>query len=326
MPRQLTQEELGALLAPPAAPERVISRTRRVPTPDVRGYDFARPARLSRDESRTLQLIHESFAHRLGSTLSAMLRSSVSVSASEMEEVAYGDFVQNLADPTLVAVFEIPPHAIRALLQMNVGLALAVVDRLLGGKGEAPDTPRPLTEIEQMLLRGLVTRLLGDYAGTWRPLVRFDPHLETMVCDNIFAHIALPSEVVCVGRFEIVIGDTHDHFTLCLPAQAMESVFVRLDLQAWLSAGHAVSTQSDEMQRQLGQVRVTTHVPLGAATISLRDLLGLEVGDIVRLDTRTTSELPVLVADRIKFMGKPGMVDGRMGIQIRREAQPGEDS
>jgi len=292
----------------------------------VRGYDFTRPARLSRDEHRTLQLIHESFAHRLGSTLSAALRSSVSVSASEIEEVAYGDFVQNLADPTLVVVFEIPPHSTRALIQIDIGLALAVVDRLLGGSGQAPDTPRPLTGIEQTLVRNLVTRLLDDYAGTWRPLVRFTPALETMVCNNIFPHVALPTEVICLSRFEVGMGETQDHFAVCLPAQAMESVFVRLDLQAWLSAGHGVPDQPDEMKDQLAQVRLQVRVPLGAATLSVQELLGLEAGDIVCLDTRTTSELPVLVADRLKFMGKPGMVEGRMGVQIRREAQPGEEA
>jgi flagellar motor switch protein FliM len=209
---------------------------------------------------------------------------------------------------------------------MNIGLALAMVDRLLGGTGEPPGAPRPLTEIEQTLLRNLITRLLDDYAGTWRPLVRFTPNLETMVCNNIFAHVALPSEAVCLGRFEIGMGGTQDRFTICLPAQAMESVFVRLDLQAWLSSGHAVSDQPDEIKERLGQVRLRLRVPLGGATLSVRDLLGLEAGDVVCLDTRTASELPILVGDRLKFVGKPGMVDGRMGIQIRREAQPGEEA
>jgi len=97
-------------------------------------------------------------------------------------------------------------------------------------------------------------------------------------------------------------------------------------LQAWLSSGHAVSDQPAQIREQLGQVRVQVRVPLGGAALSVKDLLGLEAGDIVCLDTRATSELPVLVADRLKFMCKPGMVDGHMGIQIRREAQPGEEA
>ena len=329
MPRHLTQEEVGALVTAPkqsSGPDHVIAHKPRGRTPEVRGYDFTRPARLSRDESRTLQLIHESFAHRLGSTLSPLLRSTVRVGASQIEEVAYGDFVEHLPDPTVVVVFEIPPHSSRAVLQINIGLALAIVDRLLGGTGEAPETPRPLTEIEQGLLRDFITRLLEDYAGVWRPLVRFTPHLETVVCNNIFAHIALPAETICLARFEVQLGDTHDSFSFCLPAQAMESVFVRLDIQSWLSAGHAVPDRPEDMTEHLGQVPVEVRVPLGTATLSLRDLVGLEVGDILCLDTRTSGELPILVAGRLKFVGKPGMTDGRMGIQIRREAHPGEDA
>lgn len=55
---------------------------------------------------------------------------------------------------------------------------------------------------------------------------------------------------------------------------------------------------------------------LGNSTISVNDFVNLQVGDIIRLDSKVDEELPVYVGNIRKFMALPGASDDYYAVRV----------
>src|SRR5689334_16618692 len=121
---------------------------------NIKLYDFRRPDKFSKEHIRAIQNIHETFARVTASSLSSYLRSTTTVSLSSIEQVVYDEYVHQLSNPTLVNLVELQPLAGRIVVEMNMNIGLAMLDRMMGGAGQAMHRAE-LTDIEMALLRSL---------------------------------------------------------------------------------------------------------------------------------------------------------------------------
>jgi flagellar motor switch protein FliM len=292
---------------------------------DVHSYDFVRPACMAKEQGRTLQLVHESFAHKLAGVLSPPLRMPVHVTPAPARETTYADFTSELPAFLVTGVLRMTSECGPALVVAGCDTALFALDRLLGGGATALPEPRWLTEIECTLMEGVLNKLLGAYAETWRPLVEISGQVRAVTSSAMFSHVALPADIVCAAQFSLEMGSASGAFSLCLPIIACEPVLGELALQHWLASGRAQPGVSDELPEQkVTQVRVPVQAILGGARLTLSQVARLKRGDIVRLDRGANDEAEIIVGGRTKFFGRPGRTDGRLAVQITREAAPGE--
>src|SRR5438128_2257440 len=136
MSKTLSQSEIDALLnsigsddaasgSGPSGAASVLDRS-------IKLYDFRRPDRFSKEHIRAIQNIHETYARVTASSLSSYLRSPTTVSLSSIEQVVYDEYVHQLANPTLVNLIELQPLAGRIVVEMNMNLGLAMLDRMMG--------------------------------------------------------------------------------------------------------------------------------------------------------------------------------------------------
>jgi flagellar motor switch protein FliM len=102
----LDQSEVDALLAAvdtgqvtPEASSPVFGRSGRANL-DVQVYDFKRPERVSKDQMRALEALHEGFGRNLGAALSGYLRTIIEVSVAHIEQLTYSEFIHSLPNPT----------------------------------------------------------------------------------------------------------------------------------------------------------------------------------------------------------------------------------
>lgn len=291
----------------------------------VQNYDFVRPACLSKEQVRTLQLLHETFAHKLAGVLSPPLRLPVHVTPGPARETAYGDFTAALPEYIVAGTFRLSPECGGSLLVAGCDTALLMLDRLLGGAATAPPEPRWLTDIECTLMENVIAKILGAYAATWAPLAEVSGQVRSVTSGGTLTHIGLPTEIVCVADFSLEMQSATGAFSLCLPVVACEPVLGKLVLQHWLSAGRAPAHSAHELsERQVAQVRVPVQAVLGSARVPLSRLARLSPGDVIRLDRATHDEVEIIVGGKSKFFGRPGKTDGRLAVQIIREAAPGE--
>ncbi len=119
--------------------------------------DFRRPSKFNKDQLRTLEMLHDTFA-RLGATyLSGALRAVADISVLGAEQVTYGEFISSLPVPAFTNILELEPLGTNAILALDLPLIFSMIDRLLGGTGQGAGRLRELTDIELSLSRTIIT-------------------------------------------------------------------------------------------------------------------------------------------------------------------------
>ena len=125
-------------------------------------FDFRRPNKFSRDHVRALQIVNETFARQTGTILSTTLRAVSTMTLVSVDQMTYDEFIRSLPNPTVLGILSLEPLNGAGLFQIPMHLAMALIDRMLGGSGSGTFPSRTLTEIESTLIRTIIDRALRD--------------------------------------------------------------------------------------------------------------------------------------------------------------------
>ncbi len=284
---------------------------------NVRLYDFRRPGKFSKEHLRAIQTMHETFAHGASSSLSSYLRTGVQVQLSSLEQAIYDEYIQQLSNPTVLGIVSADPLPGHMIVEMNLGLAFALIDRLLGGTGVVPQKLREVTDVELILLQTLIKSILATLREAWLQIHPVNMKLDELVFNPEIVHSALPSDVGVLLLFELRMKDTSNIISMFMPYTMLEPIIDKLSSQMWLTGVRKDQSEGRAaLRRQLEKVEIPIDVELGSATVSMRDLLGLQKGNIIVLDKQINEDLHVLVGGKYKYDARPGKVGRRMGVTI----------
>jgi flagellar motor switch protein FliM len=142
--------------------------------------------------------VHETFARQLSTVLATTLRAGASSAFGKVEQLTYDEYVRSLPNPSYMVILSLNPLPGAALLQFPLPITFAAIDRLLGGTGDAASPKRPLTEIEQNLMRSVVDRALRELEYAYETLVRVEAEIVQQEFNPQFAQIAAPSDMAMV--------------------------------------------------------------------------------------------------------------------------------
>ena len=328
----LDQSEVDALLSAVAAgigpePEQEVCSRARARQQEVRTYDFKRPERVSKDQMRSLEAIHEGFARNFGASLSAFLRTIVEVRVAAIEQLTYSEFIHSLPNPTCFNLLNAPPLEGQLCLEISPLIIYPIIDRLLGGSNAELFIPqRPLTLIEWRLVKRITDRALATLTEVWSSLVQVRFELAETESNPHLVQIVAPNEVVVVIGLELKMGTRAGTMTLCLPFNVIEPVMGKLATQSWLAYQRKATSreQREKLTSQLKGAMVGLRAFLAQTTITVHELLHLQLGDIIQTTKPAEAELVIQVKDRNKFAGRLYRHKGNRAIRITRMALPDE--
>lgn len=291
---------------------------------EVRIYDFRSPDKFAKDQLRTLLLIHENFCRAATTALSAILRSPVHITPAVAEQCPYSNFVRSLHDPTVLGVISMPPLPGNALMEMDSHVVFPVVDRLLGGSGKGVIVDRAITDIEATVLRRVFQTLLDTLKDAWRSIADISPRLEALETNPLFAQLVSPAEMVAFMIFSVEVAEQSGEIKLCLPYTLLEPILPKLSARHWLIKGGSPTPEIQEiLAGRLADVSLPVSVELGRADVTVGELLNMDVGDIIQLDTPTGGQLDVYVNGRRKFRGRAGKAGRWLAVQITEVSAEG---
>ena len=333
MPEVLSQSEIDNLLAgigKEPAPGAVEAKEAEKSDRDIQSFDFRRPNRVSKNQLRIFQTVHETFAELFGFYLASRLQTQVSISVSSVDQLFYSEYQLSIGSPTCLYVFNIENTEGRGVLEFSPTLVFAIVERLLGGGGGDPARKlRAVTEIEKTLIKGTVEKSLQDLQSAWKSVSELRYSLDRFESEADFLQIAPASEIVLVVSFDVQIANGNYLMNLCFPTFSLEEVIQQMNLKRGAPASTNPSVQKSKSETIVRNISTTTlpvSVILGQATVTIRDLMELQVGDIVVLDSRKDSLLPVKIGTRTKFFSKPGIHEGHKAVKIIRGSTEEEQS
>jgi flagellar motor switch protein FliM len=324
----LSQQEIEALMSSltvepdePATAAATDSHTphyHAAPSRPVKLYDFRRPDKFSKEHLRALRIIHESFARGLASALASYLRSTIQIRLTMVEQATYDEYIRSLPTPTVMYVVSPHPLPGNAVIELNLPVARVILDRLLGGSGSAQSASAEMTEIEMALLKTVGGLLMNNLRDAWSNVVAMEPTMQEPTLSPEFVQGTLPTETTVMLVFEISLFQTTGTLSVCLPHPVLQSVMESLTSQVW-SAGATRSTTEEPSQsrpERLNPVALPITVELGSVGVSVRDLLALTEGQIIKLDTASSGSLAVRVGQHVKFNARPGLAGKNLAVQI----------
>jgi flagellar motor switch protein FliM len=296
----------------------------------ARLYDFRRPDRFSKDNLRALRMIHEAFCRSYSSALSSFVRASVQVHLTSIEQMVYDDYIQQLPEVTLINIIDMNPLPGHAVCEINLEIAFDIMDRLLGGtSSDARHSGSELTDIEYSIFRSVATQLLSSYRDAWANITSIEPQLNEIVMSPQFVRSALPGDMAVFVLCEVNMNERSGTIAFCLPYTLLEPIIERLCAQSWFTSSNRKEdgkTSHAEVQRQLQNVTVEAAVELGQAALTFAEVMNLEAGDVIKLDTGLGEELTMYVEGLPKYRCRPGLSGRRVGVQVVRSLGEGEEA
>ena len=328
----LDQSEIDALLAAVDSGKveeeettlQIFSRHRRdLENVEVRPYDFKRPERVSKDQMRALQTLHEGFARNFGASLSGFLRTIVEVKVANCEQMTYAEFISGLPNPTSFNLIEAKPLEGQLCLEISPLIIYPIIDRLLGGNTKDLFIPqRPMTGIENRLISNVTSRGLSALAEAWSSVRKLEFRITATESNPQLVQIVPPNEVVIVIGFELKMTNRAGTMNLCIPYNVIEPLMEELSNQSWFTAARNQRQPDVErhISRTLERAGLEVAVVLAETTITLHDLLVMTPGDIISTERPAASPAAVMVEGERKFMAEPGQYKQSRAIRILRSA------
>ena len=287
----------------------------------VKVYDFKRPDKFSKDQIRTLYMLHESFARLLNTYLSTHLRTLVNIDVASVEQLTYQEFVQSMSNPSVISILGVPPLKGNIIVEIGTEVAFAFIDRVFGGDGNTMMKTRVLTEIEDAVMRRFVNTAMSYFKEAWANVATINPFLETTESNPQFTQIVPPSDMVVIVTIQMKLGEIEGMMNVCIPYLVLEPIMSKLTTTFWVASSISKDESEDQVARiqaKLEKTKVPFVVEIGEVQISIREFLTLGFGDVLQLNTRVKDELPCLVGTKPKFFCRPGTSGKKMAVQVTR--------
>ncbi|WP_425060867.1 Flagellar motor switch protein FliM [Sporomusa carbonis] len=295
----------------------------------IKTYDFRRPDKFSKDQIRTIYMLHENFARLINTYLSAHLRTLIHIDVASVDQLTYEEFIRSMPNPSVISIFQMRPLKGNAIFEINPNIVLAIIDRLFGGPGLPPAKPRSLTDIEEAIIRRVINKALESMQEAWKQVVAIEPRMEALETNPQFTQIVPPNDMVVLITLQAKIGQAEGLINICIPYLVLEPIMSKLTTTFWVASAAAKQSSPETMnalQRKLARTLIPVVVELGCATVTVRELLDLGVGDVLQLETKAESELSVIIGNREKFKCKPGLVGNKNAVQITQVISQGDDN
>lgn len=322
----LSQTEVESLLAAldPGAqverPPQSVQRRSEEHHAQVSVYDFKRPERVSKEQMRAFQALHEGFSREFGAGLSGMLRSIVEVKLISVDQLTYSEFVFSLENPTCFNLLESDDLDGHMILDLNPSIIFPIVDRLLGGGRELSHTfpTRPLTEIELRLVSRITDLAIRALGNAWSNLCDLKLRVTQVESNPQLVQIVPPNEVIVLISFEITMGDMRGIMNLCIPFNTIEPLSSKLSSDAWSAYTKRAADERQKLNLEAGIAKADVEmvVHLAETTIRTRDLMNLAIGDVIMTDVDTYQGLHVFIEGRPVFLASPGVLKGHKAVRI----------
>lgn len=313
----LSQNEIDSLLQALSSGELDADEMKENGGKQVKEYDFARPAKFSKEHLRTMEIIFEHYGRLLSTNLPVYLRKSIQVEVMSSEAVTYSEFSNALSNPVLLGMVNFAPLQGNIIIELASNLGYAMVDRMLGGMGVPLEKTRDFSEIELLIIERIMNICTSLLREPWQNVLDIQPRLERIETNSQFAQFIAPSEMIAIVTLNLKMGDVEGMMNVCLPYLTLEDIMDKLNTKYWYSTMQSTDEEYTEaIEVLISKAPMPVKAVLGNSVISVNDFINLQVGDIIRLDRKIDEELSVYVGNIRKFTALPGASGDKYAVRV----------
>jgi flagellar motor switch protein FliM len=286
------------------------------PSSAVRGHDFRQSGFLAPSELRRIRLRHEQFIRALAARLAIFLRLEFTVQLAKLQIISYQKFTENLSSQTHITLFRTDPLKGVGLLVLSPRLGLCLVDRLLGGAGQMPQTARDLSEIEIALTDQIVMLLLTEWCNHWPEMKELRPVLLGHENNSRFLQTAAPDTSMLILSMNAGVGDQLEPVQLAFPYASVEPLMRQLSPALPEVDSTTARPGKPAWNPGFDEVKVTASAQWHGLKISAVEITRLKRGDVLLLAPQCAAQVQLRLSQIPKFVGKPGTCSGKWAVQL----------
>ena len=250
--------------------------------------------------------------------------SQISNERRHIEKLTYSEFIHSLPNPTCFNLLKADQLDGQLCLEISPLIIYPIIDRLLGGSNADLFIPqRPLTQIEQRLVQRITDRATHHLSEAWSNLTPVTFSVNDFESNPQLVQIVPPNETVVVVGFELKMGNRAGTMSLCIPYNVIEPIMGVLAAQNWFSYQRK-GGQEDHLKkltRNVSNAKVEMRAFLASTTITMNELLSLQVGDVITTDKPISRDVLIQIEGKNKFLGQVGQLRGNRAVRITRMTQ-----
>jgi flagellar motor switch protein FliM len=304
--------EAGTLEAGDAQPS---ATARERPWFELRRSDLLGPAQIE-----VVRELHQNFVRAVARAVGNALRTLARGSCTEVDQRPYRSFARGMPASCIVAPIDLEPLQGTLVVALPGETALCLVDRLVGGPG-LPCPPRAPTELELLLIADFLRLLLPPLTEAFEPVAVLRPSLTAIEINPTLIRAIPAADMTVVLTFALAFPGAEMPpvaLTLCYPVSVLRSAFELLSPAPppEPAAAPTVGGPSTGVAAQLAQVGVELCVHLTPTAVPAGDIVGLSVGDVLRLDHKTDEPALGAVRGRDLLCGSVGRRGERLGFRV----------
>ncbi len=314
----LSQSEIDSLLAALSSGELDADNMQDGDERQVKNYDFNRPTKFSKEHLRTMEIIFEHYGRLISTNLPVYLRKNIQVTVASSETVTFSEFSNSLSSPAILGIIDFLPLNGNIILELSTNLGYTIIDRMLGGSGAPLEKTRDFSEIEMSIILRIMTMFTQLMQDPWRNVIELNPVISRLETNPQFAQVVPPSDMVAIVTLNVKIGDVEGYINVCLPFFTLEDVMDKLNTKYWFSTMQECPDENyeDYIEALIRKVDVPVKAVLGKSRISVADFMGLQLGDVIRLNTKVDSDMDIFVGNIRKFTALPGASEEAYAVRV----------
>lgn len=264
-------------------------------------------------------IILDGFAQNLSVSLANRLQRAATVKRSSLDSMEFGDFIAQIPDKSVVAQLRMDPVRWGGLLMYDPMFCYSLIEILAGGSTDGALTvpKRDMTPIEMGMVRNIMLLVCPELAKAFLPLDKIDCGIVRTERNPRLVKLVPPDAGVMVANFDVTLEKWQGKMKLLMPHQSLEPYREQL-IQGAVTMPPAVQSAHWRQILKDELLDVPLHLTAQAAVVTLRvrDILALQVGDVIDLDINPDDPLALLVEGKRKFKGMAGLRDGHKAVKL----------
>jgi flagellar motor switch protein FliM len=311
MEKTLKQDEIDALF------QAARSSTSSAAQPDVRArvvpYNFSSAGQISNDQLRAISLLNDLFARNLTHNLSAWLRTRLQVNLVSAEQITFNEFLLHIPEISYVASVRLEPLGALSVLQLDLAVAPAMIDLLLGGEGQS-GALRELTDIEESIMSSVVDIVCRELTMAWQP-VGLSFNFERRQMQTQAARIMPVTEKTLCLSFEVRMQDASGLLNLAFPAVVANTILRRLTGEWGSRRRHAAESRL-RIEQTARRLSLGAALQLPSVRIEARELQDLDIGKVLAFKLAANAGAELRAGGQRLFHAQPVRLGPHRGARV----------
>lgn len=283
---------------------------------DIKKHDFSNALFFSDSQKRYIKSKQDKFALYLASRLNTLLKSDLKIKIKDPEIMSFSAFQAKALGPKHIALFNFNLSKKIAILSLETGIALSIINKMLGGKGLSFPSDRVLTDIEVGLIDEVLNLILSEFSDAWKDTIETSYQILGKDNDFQFLSVIEKNTSILIMELEVQLAEAKGIIHLIIPTIIFEEFTKKINLAIQKYALPTAQTQDVKWSEAYSNITVPLFAEMEIGDISVKDFVQFKVGHIINIPQEKIASAQIRVMNRKSFLGELGNNNGKLAVRV----------